>query len=103
MIEIKEQHWNESIYIPDVEMSYYKNMRNLSSKDKKLLWEMMKGASKDGIYIFNGDQSEIKELVRLRLVVINTSYRPLNNNISLIVLPYAPHLLRKLLKVKIKR
>ena len=61
---------------------------------KKILWNLIKNSNKDQIIIYYDDIKKLTSLLNNTLILINPFYRSQSGEISLIILPDSPKLLR---------
>ncbi|MBN8194227.1 DUF559 domain-containing protein [Bacillus sp. NTK074B] len=85
---------DEGLKIPLDEEVYYRKVKALSIPDKKLLWFIIKNTTKDGFCVFVGKKDQIRSLINNQLLEVNYLYKSNKEEISLVVLPFAPHMLK---------
>jgi|SRR5690625_1149719 len=72
-------------------------IRTLQISEKRLLWEIIRKANKDGITIYKGTSPSLQVLINKELITINKLYQ--GKGYSLIVLPKCQTLIRKLTRI----
>ncbi|WP_061810493.1 endonuclease domain-containing protein [Rossellomorea vietnamensis] len=84
----------DGLKIPLEEEVYYRKVKALSIPDKKLLWFIIKNTTKDGFCVFVGKKDQIRSLINNQLLEVNYLYKSNKEEVSLIVLPFSPHMLK---------
>lgn len=93
---MKNDFSTEISELPEKEQIIYTQLQNLSKSEKRVLWNMIKNITKDGIVVYPVENEITKLLQMKKIIYKNTIYE--GKGYSFRVLPDAPHLLRRLNK-----
>jgi hypothetical protein len=89
--------------IPTNEKKVWHSIQQLPHNQKKLLWQLIKTATKDNIALYQGKKQDLRLLLQMGFIVENLMFPSKRLGVSLFVLPNSPYLMRELKALRTRK